>query len=203
MAVKGSTRPYKGDAKIGDVNGRLTLVSINNHVHVNGKRYCWVKCSCGTPEKEIAVVNFVHSTKSKSCGCLKTEQNQKASKSIHELGISKMRNECTKHLREIKKKRDLDLPYLLKDKELAEIIYSNCHYCGCSPKGTRTTLNGRKETYKVSGVDRKCSETGYTRDNCVPACWQCNNMKGRTPYSDFIEHMKKILTNLEKINERI
>jgi len=69
-------------------------------------------------------------------------------------------------------------------KELFEsIITSPCYYCGFS------------ET-KV-GVDRKDNTLGYTTENCLPCCKDCNRMKGALPFSTFLELCRKITENRE------
>lgn len=50
--------------------------------------------------------------------------------------------------------------------EYADLIDSPCHYCGFPLAET-----GR-------GVDRKDPLLGYTRENTVPCCTECNAYKG-------------------------
>jgi hypothetical protein len=47
-----------------------------------------------------------------------------------------------------------------------------CHYCGCN--------------IEVTGLDRKDSSKGYSRDNVVPCCWGCNSKKQDKPYDQFV-----------------
>ena len=51
-----------------------------------------------------------------------------------------------------------------------------CHYCGCE--------------IKITGLDRKDSNKGYTPDNVVPCCHSCNSMKSDKPYKEFIVEVK-------------
>jgi 5-methylcytosine-specific restriction endonuclease McrA len=51
-----------------------------------------------------------------------------------------------------------------------------CHYCGCD--------------IEVTGLDRKDSSKGYTLDNVVSCCWNCNTKKGPKPYEDFLAEIK-------------
>ena len=51
-----------------------------------------------------------------------------------------------------------------------------CHYCQGSLPATG------------HGLDRKDSDLGYTFDNCVPCCWDCNRVKSdRIPYDDMVK----------------
>ena len=47
-----------------------------------------------------------------------------------------------------------------------------CHYCGCK--------------LEVTGLDRKDSSKGYSRDNVVPCCPNCNSKKKDKPYDQFV-----------------
>jgi hypothetical protein len=46
-----------------------------------------------------------------------------------------------------------------------------CHYCGIDLEAT--------------GLDRKDSKGGYTKNNIVPSCLNCNSKKGTTPYEEY------------------
>ncbi len=52
-----------------------------------------------------------------------------------------------------------------------------CHYCGCG--------------LEVTGLDRKDSSKGYSRDNVVPCCGLCNIKKNTKPYEQFIQEQKE------------
>jgi hypothetical protein len=74
------------------------------------------------------------------------------------------------------KQRNLDfsLPFELYESKL----WGNpCHYCGVD--------------IEVTGLDRKDSNKGYTPDNVVPCCWNCNTKKSAKPYEQFLEEIKK------------
>lgn len=58
-----------------------------------------------------------------------------------------------------------------------------CHYCGSEIK--RTQKRG-EPGYRGYFLDRRDNGTGYTRENCVPCCWPCNQLKGdRFSYEQF------------------
>ena len=52
-----------------------------------------------------------------------------------------------------------------------------CHYCGCK--------------IEITGLDRKDSSKGYSRDNVVPCCGPCNVKKNTKPYEQFIQEQKE------------
>ena len=47
-----------------------------------------------------------------------------------------------------------------------------CHYCGCK--------------IEITGLDRKDSSKGYSLDNIVPCCHDCNRKKKDKPYDQFV-----------------
>jgi len=49
--------------------------------------------------------------------------------------------------------------------EFKILVTSPCHYC-----------NQWNEN-EANGIDRVNNDLGYTKENCVPACWKCNRMK--------------------------
>ncbi len=68
------------------------------------------------------------------------------------------------------RKRGLD--FSLTFEKFNELIHQDCHYCG---RGNPT-----------KGVDRKDNLKGYTLQNAVPCCWDCNNAKGKHSKPEFI-----------------
>ena len=51
-----------------------------------------------------------------------------------------------------------------------------CHYCGCE--------------IEVTGIDRKDNDGGYTPDNVVPCCWDCNTKKKTKPYEQYLSEIR-------------
>jgi hypothetical protein len=66
-------------------------------------------------------------------------------------------------------------------KEFEALIPSNCYYC----------------SDKSNGIDRWNSNLGYTINNCVPCCKECNFLKNNTNPDLFIERIKKMYNTLK------
>lgn len=62
----------------------------------------------------------------------------------------------------------------LTNEEFRELVESDCYYCGC------------KRGKILNGIDRLDNSIGYTKENTVPACKMCNNMKNTLNESTFI-----------------
>ena len=75
------------------------------------------------------------------------------------------------------------------------LTHKNCFYCGEIPQNVKLALKG-KERYVYSGIDRKDNNIGYTIENCVPCCKNCNFSKMKLSVGDFLNHVKKIYENV-------
>lgn len=67
--------------------------------------------------------------------------------------------------------------------DFADIIAKPCHYCG--------EIEGRR------GIDRIDNSKGYTRENSVPCCKNCNYMKKNLTKENFLSHVNKIYKHNE------
>ena len=74
-----------------------------------------------------------------------------------------------------------ELEFSLDTDKFNEIIKNNCYYCG-----KENTLLHK------NGIDRKNNIIGYTIENSVSCCGECNCMKGMLTDNEFIEQCKKI-----------
>lgn len=61
------------------------------------------------------------------------------------------------------------LAWELTRENVAALIFGKCSYCGMDDK--------EKHGVKYVGIDRVNNDRGYTLDNTVPCCWQCNAAK--------------------------
>jgi len=100
-----------------------------------------------------------------------------------------------------------NIRFELTNDEIRQLTSSNCHYCGIEPLRISKNKSG-KNTYKFNGIDKKDPKIGYILDNCVPCCWECNQLKSDYTYEEFNELINKIYINLKemqnyKIGQRI
>lgn len=87
-----------------------------------------------------------------------------------------------------------NLEWNLTEADFLKLIKSNCKYCGCEPhKKQKVYYELRKKEFElVNGIDRIDSTKGYTLDNCVSCCEQCNKMKLTYSVKDFLNKVKDI-----------
>lgn len=89
--------------------------------------------------------------------------------------------------------------FTLSKKLFRSLTSSPCHYCAAEPKRlwTRGKTWGH---YKYNGVDRKINTRGYTPENCVSCCKDCNFMKKDMNYQEFIDWVRRVYDCLQKRN---
>lgn len=86
------------------------------------------------------------------------------------------------------------LEWALTFKQAVDIMTQDCHYCGDPPsfvteKHWPRPLNG---TFTRNGIDRVDNTRGYTLDNVVPCCRQCNSAKGQMSSDEFYALVQRI-----------
>lgn len=89
----------------------------------------------------------------------------------------------------------------LSREEFKGLIKSNYHYCGQKPNRIRLDRVKGKRDNSVSaltnGIDRIDSSKGYTKNNTLSCCEDCNKAKRNLSYIQFIELIKSIHNHLK------
>jgi len=149
-----------------------------------GKRRSVYKCQCKCGNFcEVQQSALYGNTK--SCGCRIKQGN--SYKGPHYSTISYVFNN---YKQSAKKKNRI---FELSRKEFEELILSNCYYCGVSPSIKRESYNNRdKDSFYYNGIDRKDNNQGYTTQNSVPCCTECNFLKKDYNELEFLELIKRI-----------
>ena len=79
----------------------------------------------------------------------------------------------------------------LSFEEAKTIVTSDCFYCGRPPtSGFRRKSSGRQ--FLHHGIDRVDNNRGYSPDNVVPCCRDCNMAKGSRSQEDFLSHFAMV-----------
>jgi len=102
------------------------------------------------------------------------------------------------------KKQDKEVSITFED-FLSLISESSCHYCGIQLVHEKYSRYWGKTNSRAHQLDRKNNDLGYSKDNLVTCCWECNRLKSdRFTYEEFIQFspiLKKI-TNERKEREK-
>lgn len=175
--------------KVGDKVNEWVI----NKIYYLGKVRNWeCKCVCGNL-KTFKRASEIHHQQSCGCGLDSVGLNAKQRRAV-KLRLSGYKNGA--------KKRNFnwDLTY----EDFVKLTESNCAYCGKEPKRwncfeaapslQKDTPNTNWDLYTVfiNGVDRVDSKMGYTIDNCVPCCTECNRAKNDMTVDAFKQHVKRM-----------
>ena len=174
--------------------GRLAAIKFS-HVDKWGDA-CWLcKCDCGN-ETTVTGSNLKRG-RIKSCGCL---QKELCKKLIDRRRLPKGVAACKAVIRNHRRgAKERNLEQALTDEQMLAIHKKNCHYCGIPPSNTYLMPRGHG-SYTYNGIDRINNDIGYTLDNAVPCCWDCNKFKKIRSYEGFIDKIKQIHSHLNLQN---
>jgi hypothetical protein len=168
----------------GQTHGRLTIIK---RARIISPRTFWI-CQCSCDDMYIVVMGKnITSKKVQSCGCLRRDVGRKkaAANSIlntlpaGEAGFNQMYAVYRFHANE------RNLPFELTKEEFKTITKKNCHYCGVEPL-QEYCPRMKSGAYIYNGIDRLENKLGYTKDNSVPCCGICNDMKRTRSVTEFI-----------------
>lgn len=140
-------------------------------------------CDCGR-EKNVTAVNL-RTGNSKACGsCRGPAKNKKGP------GVAG-RNALLNRYKNTAKERDLT--WGLEPEQFFELTKKNCNYCGHEPS---QVCKNNTSVYVFTGVDRIDSSKGYTSDNVVPCCKNCNFAKNVMTTQEFSSWVVRIYTHM-------
>jgi len=172
---------------------RWTVIKFH---HSNKEAFWECLCLCGT----IAIVRSgdLKSNRSKSCGCLRKERILAINKS--RLMAPNMGAISTLYKQYQRSAIRRNLKFALTLEQFINLTSSNCVYCDAIPSAQRFTNGG---LYTYNGIDRIDSDVGYVLDNCVTACKICNFAKGSMSQEFFLNHIRKIIHNLDDSTNKV
>jgi len=98
-----------------------------------------------------------------------------------------------------------NIEFSLTKEEFTKLVKNNCHYCNQEPNKIRLdrVKNRRGEhdsSCLLNGIDKVNNDMGYTINNCVSCCEDCNKAKRNLSYSVFLQLIKNIYENLNLQN---
>lgn len=145
-------------------------------------------CQCECGQQTIVSGQCLRIRQTKSCGCLKTEaakRNIKLAKNSRTLPpgnghfnviYNRYRNDAKRSNRE----------FALTIEEFRTLTQQDCYYCGQSPRPFGSGYRLVNGVYIGNGIDRVDNAGGYTMDNVVTACKECNYAKRALARDQFI-----------------
>lgn len=176
---------------VGSRWGTLTVIGEaprDKHAHPR----VYVKCDCGC--EKMAQVNSLRAGSTKTCGLGVHRDGHSGNhhfKGRHDYdGAARSRLFFARKRACTKSGVEFNLTY----DQFASITKQDCAYCGSKPsliarRCGRSTKDGVIPVLGMcvyNGVDRKDSSAGYTVENSVPCCYQCNVSKAEMLPHEFM-----------------
>jgi hypothetical protein len=156
--------------------GKLTILNRESNGKFGSARW---NCLCDCGKTTIVYGHALRST-TKSCGCLNTSMR----KNTHPLEwlYKRLINKCKRVNKQV---------FLTLDDFIEFTKTKTCHYCGCEIEW-RERKPGIYQSVRYN-LDRKNNDVGYTKENCVVCCLDCNYTKSnRFTYDEMIVIGKSI-----------
>lgn len=186
----------------GQTFGRLTVIERAEKKSIRGQAARW-RCVCSCGKETVVVSPSLRNGVTRSCGCFRRETS---SLSDGEAAFNKVFNHYKQNA--VIKKHS----FALSREELRQLVTASCHYCGQPP--SRVQKGNGHGDFIYNGIDRVDNNKGYTEDNVVPCCWECNSAKymmseaefkewvGRVYHHIFLIQTKADLNDRKELNEK-
>lgn len=87
--------------------------------------------------------------------------------------------------------RKRNIEFNLSYQEFKNLINGECFYCG--EKDSNILKKKGYVDFKYNGIDRVNNDIGYTIDNCITCCRECNRMKRNSKLDDFYARCYRII----------
>lgn len=200
---------FRGLDVAGKKFGRLVALEVIRKEKVSNTNIWLCICDCGI----LTEVRVSHLTSKEtiSCGCLSKERASKRLKNKPSLTRRPYGDAaCHKLFISYKasaKQRKID--FYINEEFFKLITKQNCSYCKVQPSKLfplEVVDNLFYGQYIYNGIDRKNNNIGYTIENCIPCCSQCNYTKSnRFNYEEFIllaPTLKQIRLKREETNAK-
>ena len=168
----------------GKIFGKLLVLNID-HIDrsKNGLDIIYWNCKCDCGNSYIVRGQSLRDGKTRSCGCWRRKiLADSYTYESHLVSIYKQYQTGAK---------GRNILFDLTIEEFGHIISEKCFYCGkAADKSTRKKDNTVMFFY--TGIDRIDNNKGYSVDNCVPSCTQCNKSKLDYSQYEFYSWIKRV-----------
>ena len=180
--------------------GNWSVISIS-YTNDRGATYWKCVCVCGN-EKDVLCYRLFHG-KTKSCGCGVSFHGNRLLKSKE---ITK-----TESLRRVIRRlftayvfgaKNRSYIFELTEEQFKEFVLQDCYYCGRGPQRVAKLKSAIAYGIKTNGIDRKNNSAGYSIENCVSCCTDCNFLKGSLDHDSFLSMVKAICANRKKLTRK-
>ena len=169
--------------------GRLTVLEIAGKT---SRGIILWKCSCSCGNIKVVSGSKLTIGNTRSCGCYRKEFQAgrhalpDGEASFNDLYIA-YRNRA----------RNKNIQFSLTKDDMRKITKQKCFYCGREPF---REYKSKISSYIYNGIDRMDNSMGYTIDNSVPCCKECNTAKSVLTVDEFVDLISRIYNNFVVFN---
>ena len=155
---------------------------------INAYETIWLfRCSCKNKEIERSITSVLAYGDKSSCGCTSTARRRKTHLLEDNRGI---KNRAYQQHKTAAKSRGF-ISYLTYE-QYEMIALRACAYCGNRSKRKSVKELSIREEIEFNSIDRRNNEPYYKLENCVPACFVCQMMKGSLSFDEFYGKIEQI-----------
>jgi hypothetical protein len=151
------------------------------------------RCRCDCGKETLVKYALLTNGNTKSCGCLRADRNrERNARNTLPPGEASFRGLFAGYKRNASKR---GLAFDLSESQFRGLTKQPCAYCGLPP--TRQYLEGPNTNgaYTCNGVDRLVNDEGYTVENSLPCCVDCNWAKGSLPAERWLAMLNRIASH--------
>lgn len=167
-----------------EVGARVGALTVLGYAEKSPRRIL-TRCDCGA-EAEFSVYQM---RTRRSCGCYAAGRPTNggwnklpAGEAALNAQFIAMRGKATARGKE----------WRLTREQFKELAQRPCVYCGAPPVPRHHTGKKLNGPAVMNTLDRVENGVGYTYDNCVPACYECNYAKHTRTTEEFLAHCKRV-----------
>lgn len=164
----------------GERLGRLTVIG-KHDVRSKDGHILW-SCHCDCGNMVLVIASDLRRGNTRSCGCLHRDiiTLEPGRAAFNSLYYDYNKNATER-----------GYSFELTPEEAEIFFQGNCSYCGVVPSQVKRHKSFTSE-YIYNGIDRVDNSLGYTLDNCVSCCEQCNRGKRDLSVSEFLDWIRNV-----------
>lgn len=170
---------------VGNKFGKLLVIGVHSR-DTKSRRLIW-QCLCDCGNICTAFSRNLERNAEIDCGCSKSQKMLNIGMRLRKPELPQIINRILDtYKRNAQNKGNI---FSLTYEQFRELIASDCHYCGVEPSNMKKL---REVVLHWNGIDRKDNDKGYTVENCVPCCKDCNYLKNNRDYMEFLSKIATI-----------
>lgn len=177
-------RPIRRHDLSGKIFGHLTVLRLDTTRKITH----WVcLCTCGKEKSVNATALKTGNTR--SCGCFQRSKERKNQDNyLQNRHDVLLRSKIASYKANA---RTRGYEWSLTDAEAVHLMQSDCFYCKAPPSNI-VSHEKLDQFVFYSGIDRVVNEVGYTKENVVPCCRDCNLAKRDRDVRSFLVWVHRV-----------